>query len=1286
MPIPGYYRIRFTDPSSVTQTNKVGSFIIEPFTTNGTNVPTGSLPDANANAADTSIVLHGKGMPDFGETTATALLNMLEHFAGPIPPNNPVNGQLWLDTGTADRIIGENFSADTITVSGDLASRITNIAAQPATIVVDTITVPNPAGTIRILLPDTNEEALVARPVSASYNVGTDQTTITLVTGTLSNISNLYQISTFLTYPCYLTTYVTRAPVLRVYSIRQDTGTKQGTWKNVNSIVSQSSAPDLPNEGELWIDTSMVPPTVKFYNAGTWSAGFVSISGGTLTGFLSLHADPTSPQHASTKNYVDVTVAAAELNLQTQIDGLDQRLDIVEPAVATLQSDVGTLQTDVGTLQTDVGTLQTDVAGKVDITGDTMTGNLQFNINENTPSVGVVWQGAVATTLAGFSYNLTPTGITNFSDLEMLMQAPAGANSANSTLTISYKPGAAADFPLLQLRNNAIFSPVGVFEEDPASVVIGSTPPAGKKYVTRDEYDTFTNSLGDVVTGGSFNDTTFQLTLDTVNWSNGTLAVGTSVIDMTHTHTNIEAVDYTLKEGTNKILPSLFPDTDGNIIDVGTALDALDDYKANRRNATFLEKANIWAEATTLTQDALNYIFEISLEDYNRILPQIGHSVKLYSQGTAGRAVIYFSGTNTVATATGLLPGTTYEVDIVVDRFTRVTVSRDGALLGTFGDVINEINNEPALLGRVTASVQSNNIVIESARIDEFSAVEVDENAFTTPLFGSITNFTSYGLSLSGTNKNFNYITTISDISVGATVVIEIDAPATISSPDVLNDDEMAIVEFPQIAATNPEDIITKGYLDLNYGYTVGDMRRTYVPLSLPWAACDGSTYSSTTYPVAASYLSGDVPYTLAPGPSTGSEPEPVRTTLTPVNYAFFPTQRPLPLRVYSPNIASTFYAVSGYRIYKTTNNWSTTTVYNANTNAVLLDVARSTASTNLVAVGMKDGGDKADIWFSTNNGSSWNRNNNISQTGNGNAFRRVVSCPSIGNDFIMVGSLGMIHRLSDTSPNAGTVAVSNWTAANGIVAESITTNGAGGSIIWNRPIWYSVAASANRVVAVGLVTPVGGQTPSNMGQQVIAYTTNGSTWYSHVPAATNSALYDIVYDVDGNQFIVSGTQNGAAKLYTVSNTSGTPVGSTTLTDITPPEIGAAVAIRTVGSTAATADSREVSGNTLFLAADYGASIKIYKSHTGVSGTWVESTKLGLVYSNYTDLRWIDQFFAAPTDLWVSAGLGIPSATSASTGLFSIPYTDLVSETGGSPTFNVPTEPSSSGTWYILLG
>jgi hypothetical protein len=55
------------------------------------------------NAVDTSLALVGRGYPNYAEKFAENFLHLLENFSGPIPPNNPIEGQLWYDTSDPER-------------------------------------------------------------------------------------------------------------------------------------------------------------------------------------------------------------------------------------------------------------------------------------------------------------------------------------------------------------------------------------------------------------------------------------------------------------------------------------------------------------------------------------------------------------------------------------------------------------------------------------------------------------------------------------------------------------------------------------------------------------------------------------------------------------------------------------------------------------------------------------------------------------------------------------------------------------------------------------------------------------------------------------------------------------------------------------------------------------------------------------------------------------------------------------------------------------------------------
>lgn len=50
------------------------------------------------NSIDTSLSLVGRNYPNYGEKIAENFLHLLENFASPLPPENPIEGQLWYDT------------------------------------------------------------------------------------------------------------------------------------------------------------------------------------------------------------------------------------------------------------------------------------------------------------------------------------------------------------------------------------------------------------------------------------------------------------------------------------------------------------------------------------------------------------------------------------------------------------------------------------------------------------------------------------------------------------------------------------------------------------------------------------------------------------------------------------------------------------------------------------------------------------------------------------------------------------------------------------------------------------------------------------------------------------------------------------------------------------------------------------------------------------------------------------------------------------------------------------
>ena len=87
----------------------------------------------------------------------------------------------------------------------------------------------------------------------------------------------------------------------------------------------------------------------------------VSVSGDTMTGFLTLHSDPTANLHAATKQYVDAEVASV-------VDSAPAALDTLNELAAALGDDASFATT-----------VTNNIATKVSKAGDTMTGLLTLS-------------------------------------------------------------------------------------------------------------------------------------------------------------------------------------------------------------------------------------------------------------------------------------------------------------------------------------------------------------------------------------------------------------------------------------------------------------------------------------------------------------------------------------------------------------------------------------------------------------------------------------------------------------------------------------------------------------------------------------------------------------------------------------------------------------------------------------------------------------------------------------------------------------------------------------------
>jgi len=100
---------------------------------------------------------------------------------------------------------------------------------------------------------------------------------------------------------------------LKLYNGTTFAGLNADTLDGVHSdelLLKSQNLADLPDKATARSILSVYEKTQVYTRAETYSKTeaeslFVNVSGDTMTGFLSLHADPTNALHATTKQYVD---------------------------------------------------------------------------------------------------------------------------------------------------------------------------------------------------------------------------------------------------------------------------------------------------------------------------------------------------------------------------------------------------------------------------------------------------------------------------------------------------------------------------------------------------------------------------------------------------------------------------------------------------------------------------------------------------------------------------------------------------------------------------------------------------------------------------------------------------------------------------------------------------------------------------------------------------------------------------------------------------------------------
>lgn len=206
-----------------------------------------------------------------------------------------------------------------------------------------------------------------------------------------------------------------------------------GSGSAVATGVAMSGDATLANTGAV---------TVTWANGyTTYDARYLKLAGGTLTGFLTLHADPTNSMHAATKNYVDnlitgiswknevvvATTADITLSGEQTIDDIltsESRILVKDQSDAT-ENGIYLTGSGAWTRVTDADTGTEIAMATVYVAGGTVHGGTQWTCTNTAITLGSTnitfgqisgtgtYTNGVGLSLAGNSFSITTNGVVN---------------------------------------------------------------------------------------------------------------------------------------------------------------------------------------------------------------------------------------------------------------------------------------------------------------------------------------------------------------------------------------------------------------------------------------------------------------------------------------------------------------------------------------------------------------------------------------------------------------------------------------------------------------------------------------------------------------------------------------------------------------------------------------------------------------------------------------------------------------------------------------------------------
>ncbi len=355
----------------------IDSFNVSAFASNGPVFPLSTNLESTAVAASTSLIIYGKGHPNYGERIEENLIHLMENFSGSVLPKFPISGQLWFQRYDVIRTNGTDWyewNLDTLMWDLFIPS-----PGAPAIFTHGEFFFNTP-----ILTRVINSPEHPMSPTIATYE-WQDLPAVAVNPNAIS---------------------LAPQQVLKIYD--------GASWITQNTIRASDVEPTVSLEGDMWFDTTGTGNgQLKIFIGGSHisiAENYLLLDGSVaMTGALDMGTnlinnvvDPVDPQDAATRQYVLDTIAGGVTELQNlsdvRFDDFGDPVpsitrpfmrwdtgDLAFKASALLQADISDVTATAAEVNFLVGVtslVQGQLDGKLNLDGtNVMVGSLDMNSN-----------------------------------------------------------------------------------------------------------------------------------------------------------------------------------------------------------------------------------------------------------------------------------------------------------------------------------------------------------------------------------------------------------------------------------------------------------------------------------------------------------------------------------------------------------------------------------------------------------------------------------------------------------------------------------------------------------------------------------------------------------------------------------------------------------------------------------------------------------------------------------------------------------------------------------------